>query len=73
MKKAFKIENLDCANCAAKMEERIKKLNGVNFAAVSFATQRLVLDANDDIFDSVIEQCKQICKKIDRNTSIISK
>lgn len=71
MKRTFKMENLDCANCAAKMEERIKKLDGVNSAVVSFATQRLVLDADDGAFDSIVEECRKVCKKIDRDTDII--
>ena len=43
MKKKFKLQDLDCANCAAKMEEAIKKIDGVTDASVSFMTQRLVL------------------------------
>lgn len=71
MKRTFKMENLDCANCAAKMEERIKKLTGVNSAFVSFATQRLVLDADDEAFDSIVEECRRVCRKIDKGTDII--
>lgn len=71
MKRTFKMENLDCANCAAKMEERINRLDGVNSAVVSFATQRLVLDADDEAFDSIVEECRKVCRKIDRGTNII--
>ena len=45
MKKKFKLEDLDCANCAAKMEEAIKKIDGVNDASVSFMNQKLTIDA----------------------------
>lgn len=72
MKRTFKMENLDCANCAAKMEERIKRLDGVNSAVVSFATQRLVLDADDEAFDSIVEECIRACRKIDKGTNIIA-
>ena len=48
MKKKFKLEDLDCANCAAKMEEAIKKIEGVNDANVSFMTQKMMVDAVDD-------------------------
>ena len=52
MKKTYKID-VDCANCAAKMEAAIKKIDGVNDAAVSFLAQKLVLDADDARFDRV--------------------
>ena len=50
MKKKFKLVDLDCANCAAKMEGAIKKIDGVNDATVSFLTQKLTLDAEDARF-----------------------
>ena len=48
MRKAFKLQDLDCANCAAKMEEAIKKIDGVNSATMSFMTQKLTIDVEDD-------------------------
>ena len=48
MKKKFKLEDLDCANCAAKMEEAIKKIGGVRDANVSFLAQKMTIDAEDD-------------------------
>lgn len=65
MKKQFKLVNLDCANCAAKMETAIKKLDGVNDATVSFMTQKLTLDVADDRFDSVMDQVVKVCKKVE--------
>ena len=47
MKKKFKLQDLDCANCAAKMEESIKKIDGVNDAVVSFMTQKMTVDADE--------------------------
>ena len=47
MKKKFKMVDLDCANCAAKMEDAIKKIDGVNDATVSFMMQKLTIDADD--------------------------
>ena len=64
MKKRFKLIDLDCANCAAKMEAAIKALPGVNDATVSFMTQRLTLDADDARFDEILRQAAGICKKI---------
>ena len=56
MKKRFNMVDLDCANCAAKMEAAIKKIDGVNDAAVSFLAQKLVLDADDARFDDILKQ-----------------
>ena len=54
MQKKFKIE-VDCANCAAKIEDAVKKLPGVNSASVSFMAQKMVLDVDDDKFDAVLK------------------
>ena len=55
MKKKFKLEDLDCANCAAKMEDAIKKIPGVNDASVSFMTQKMSIDAEDEKFDEIVD------------------
>ena len=56
MKKKFKLQDLDCANCAAKMEDAIKKIPGVNDANVSFMMQKMTVDAEDDKFDAIMEE-----------------
>ena len=56
MKKKFKLQDLDCANCAAKMEDAIKKIPGVNDANVSFMMQKMTIDAEDDKFDAIMEE-----------------
>ena len=71
MKKAFKMENLDCANCAAKMEEGIKKIEGVKNANVSFLLQKVVIEADVDNFDEIIEKAQAVCKKVDSACKII--
>ena len=71
MKKKFKLEDLDCANCAAKMEAAIKKLDGVNDASVSFMTQKMVVDADDARFESVMDEAVKICRKIEPDCRII--
>ena len=73
MKKHFKLRDLDCANCAAKMEEAIKKLVGVNSATVSFMTQKLTLDADDARFDEILQQAVKICKKVEPDCTIVLK
>ena len=65
MKKKFKLTDLDCANCAAKMEAAIKKLDGVNDATVSFLTQKLTLDADDARFDAILDEVVLVCKKVE--------
>ena len=71
MKKKFKLEELDCANCAAKMEEAIKKIPGVNDAVVSFMTQKLTIDADDDKFDEVLKEAARVCAKVEPDCKIM--
>lgn len=71
MKKVFKVENLDCAHCAAKMEDAIRKVEGVESANLSFMTQRLVIKAMDEKMDDVIKEAKNICKKIEPDCEIV--
>lgn len=70
MKKTFKLIDLDCANCAAKMENAINKLNGVNSASVSFMTQKMTVDADDSFFDSIMQDVVKICNKIEPDCKI---
>lgn len=65
MKKKFKLTDLDCANCAAKMEDAIKKLDGVNDASVSFMTQKMTIDADDARFDEIMKEVVEVCKKVE--------
>ena len=65
MKKKFKLTDLDCANCAAKMEEAIKKIEGVKDANVSFMMQKMTIDADDDRFDQIMEQVVEVCRKVE--------
>ena len=73
MKKRFNMVDLDCANCAAKMEAAIKKIDGVNDAAVSFLAQKLVLDADDARFDEILKQAIAAIKKVDGDVEVIVK
>ena len=65
MKKKFKLTDLDCANCAAKMEGAIKKLEGVNDASVSFMMQKMTIDADDARFDEIMKEVVEVCKKVE--------
>ncbi len=65
MKKTFKLEGLDCANCAAQMERQIKAIDGVVEATVNFMGMKLVLEAADDIFEQVLNGAHKAAKKYD--------
>ena len=65
MKKKYSITGIDCANCAAKMEDAIKKLDGVNDASVSFMMQKMTIDADDARFDEIMKEVVEVCKKVE--------
>ncbi len=71
MKKKFKLQGLDCANCAAKMEEAIKKVQGVENASVSFMTQKLTIEAEEEQMDEIMKQVVLLCKKIEPDCEIL--
>lgn len=73
MKKTFKLIDLDCANCAAKMEAAIKKLDGVSDASVSFLSQKMTIDAEDDKFDEIVKQAVKVCKKVEPDCEVVVK
>ncbi|MBM6680790.1 cation transporter [Pseudoflavonifractor capillosus] len=73
MKKTFKMIDLDCANCAAKMEAAIKKIDGVQDATVSFMTQKLTIQADDVRFDAVVQEAVKACKKVEPDCEIVLK
>lgn len=70
MKKTFKLQDLDCANCAAKMENEINKLEGVE-ATVSFMNQKLTVIASDEAFDDTMKKIVKLCKKVEPDCEII--
>lgn len=69
MKKKFKCE-IDCANCAAKVEEAVRKLDGVRDAKVNFMTQKFTLDADDDRFEEILDEAVRTGKKIEPDFSV---
>ena len=71
MKKKFKLQDLDCANCAAKMEDLIKKNDGVNDASVSFMTQKMMIDADDARFDGIMKEVVKVCAKVEPDCKIL--
>ena len=71
MKKKFKLQDLDCANCAAKMEEAIKKIDGVNDARVNFMMQKMTIDADDSKFDDIMKEVVTVCAKVEPDCKIL--
>lgn len=71
MRKSFKLQDLDCANCAAKMEDGIGRIDGVNKASISFMTQKLILDADDARFDRILDEAQRICTSIEPDCTIL--
>ena len=71
MKKKFELEDLDCANCAAKMEDGIKKIDGVEDASVSFIAQKMTIVADEARFDDIMKEVVDVCKKVEPDCKIL--
>ena len=71
MRKSYKLEDLDCANCAAKMEEAISKIPGVTKVSVNFMAQKMILEAEDAVFDSVLKEAEKTIAKVEPDCRII--
>ena len=71
MKKKFKLENLDCANCAAKMEAAIQKIDGVTGASVNFMMQKMTLVADDARFDEILDEAQKAIHKFEPDCNIV--
>lgn len=68
MKKTFRLEGLDCANCAAKIEKAVNDLAGVKEATVNFMTTKLIIEGEEDSMPKIIEEAEKIVKKIEPGT-----
>lgn len=73
MKKTFKLIDLDCANCAAKMETAIRKIDGVKSATVSFMTQKMTIEADDERFDEIVKLAVKACKAVEPDCEVVVK
>lgn len=71
MKKIYNLEDLDCANCAMKMQNAICKLDGINEARVDFFTQKLYIDAADEKFDKVMKEVAKCIKKVEPDCTVL--
>ncbi|MGN1404537.1 MAG: cation transporter [Ruminococcus sp.] len=73
MRKVYRMENLDCANCAAKMEAAIQKLEGVQSATVSFMTQKLTIEAEEADLPKILKAAQKCVRKVEPDCEIIVK
>lgn len=71
MKKTYRLEELECAHCAAKMEEAIRRLEGVDFVHVNFFAQKLTLEADDALFEALLKQVAKTIKKIEPDCRLV--
>ena len=71
MVKVLKVEDLDCAHCAAKIEDAIKKLDGVNSATVSFLAQKITVDVDEDKADTVLKEIVKTAEKIEPDCTVV--
>lgn len=71
MRKTFKLDEIDCANCAQKLQDAISKLDGVEKASVNFLTQKLTLTAADDRFDEVLDRVVELTADIEPDCEIL--
>lgn len=71
MKAVLKLEGLCCANCAAKIENEVKKIDGLDEANLSFMTQKLTLEAPESDFERIVDEASRIAKKIEDEVNIV--
>ena len=71
MKKSFKLRDLDCANCARKMEEAIAKMDGVESVTISFLSQKMTITADEACFDEIMKNAVKAIKRVEPDCEII--
>ena len=71
MKAVFKLEGLDCANCAAKIENEVKKIPGVEEASVAFMTQKMTIVADDERMEEIATEAARIANKVEGDVQVI--
>jgi len=71
MKAVLKLENLCCANCAAKIEDQVQRIDGVESAGLSFMTQKLSIEAAEDDIEDIVKEVSRIVKKIESDVTVV--
>lgn len=73
MKKTYRMEDLDCANCAAKMEAAINRIEGVKACTVSFMAQKLTLECEEENLAEILKKAQAAVKKVEPDCRIVVK
>ena len=71
MRKSFRLDEIDCANCARKLQDELARLDGVDAVSVNFMTQKLTLSAADECFDDVLERVVTLAARIEPDCEIV--
>lgn len=72
MKKVYKLEELDCALCGEKMASAIKKIKGIRDVSVSFISQKMIIEFNEEVSEKeVMDEVVKVCKKIEPDCTIV--
>ena len=71
MRKSFKLDEIDCANCARKLQDELARLDGVDAVSVNFLTQKLTLSAADERFDDVLERVVALTARVEPDCEVI--
>ncbi len=71
MKKTFVLDDLDCANCAAKIENAVQEIEGVISASVSFMSGKLVLEAEEERFEEILDAAEKLIAKVDSDVTLV--
>ena len=72
MKKEYILENLDCPNCAAKIERTVAALDGVESCTVSFLTTKMIIEAAEDNFPAIEKAAKKQIRRIEPDTQLVA-
>ena len=73
VKKVYKMEDLDCANCALKMQDAVCRLEGVENCEINFMMQKMTIEADDDKFDDVMKKAVECIKKVEPDCTVVLK
>ena len=73
MKKILKMQDLDCANCAAKMEDAVRKIHGVQSVSISFMTQKMIIELDGNESEKILKEVVKVCKKVEPDCEILIK
>ncbi len=71
MRKSFRLDEIDCANCALKLQDALAQVEGVESVSVNFLTQKLTLTAADDRFDAVLDQVVKTAARVEPDCEIV--